>query len=134
MCVCCVRWSRCHADEVQWRHLLFILLLILELNLILSPTASPRTYPLPSLLRPVAPRILFRPQYLQIRLLHHLFTSASIALSQLAGVWAPAKDGQSEVEAFRQVASVIKALETDGEPEFPSNTDSLKRRSGLGLP
>ncbi|ODN84457.1 hypothetical protein L202_00404 [Cryptococcus amylolentus CBS 6039] len=67
-----------------WVHTLFASLLAIELSLILSPAL----YAPSALVTFFIPRqLLAMPQYLQIALLHRLFTALSITITQLAGIW-----------------------------------------------
>lgn len=52
------------------------------------------------------------PQFLQIRTLHRLFTSLSIGISQLVGVWSP-RQPSPEV-ALVAATSLARTLEMDG--------------------
>ncbi|ODO07262.1 hypothetical protein L198_00841 [Cryptococcus wingfieldii CBS 7118] len=78
-----------------WVHTLFASLLAIELSLILSPAL----YSPSALVTFFIPRqLLAMPQYLQIALLHRLFTALSITISQLAGVWS----GDSSLSRARE--------------------------------
>ncbi|WVQ70933.1 hypothetical protein IAR50_000458 [Cryptococcus sp. DSM 104548] len=67
-----------------WVHTLFASLLAIEFSLILSPALHSPS----ALVTFLIPRqFLLKPQFLQIALLHRLFTALSITISQLAGVW-----------------------------------------------
>ena len=76
------------------------------------------------LLRPIhAVRLLMSgsltssPQFIQIRTLHRLFTSLSIGISQLAGVWST--PNFSPEQALTQATVLAKQLEADGESYRP---------------
>jgi len=57
------------------------------------------------------------PQFIQIRTLHRLFTSLSIGISQLAGVWSTPTF--SPEQALMQATMLAKQLEADGESYRP---------------
>ncbi|KAK4687998.1 hypothetical protein P7C73_g2105, partial [Tremellales sp. Uapishka_1] len=86
-----------------WRHTLFILLFVLELSLVLSPTA------------PISPFNPFslRPQYQQILLLHRLWTTVSVGITQLAGVWLTPETKEPE-EVYASVLGLVRTIELEG--------------------
>jgi len=123
----------------QYRLLLLLLLLTAELTLLLAPTPGPYTSaiytmlptlpgPLHAILQPLlrpihAVRLLMSgsltssPQFIQIRTSHRLFTSLSIGISQLAGVWSTPTF--SPEQALMQATMLAKQLEADGESYRP---------------
>lgn len=54
---------------------------------------------------------------MQIRLLHRIFASASIGISQLAGVWA--EPATSDKQAMEQAIGLVQSLESDGDRRLP---------------
>ncbi|WWD17878.1 hypothetical protein CI109_102322 [Kwoniella shandongensis] len=104
-----------------WRQTLFAVLLTFELLLILSPTSS---LSLPSLLNPFRsflPRNLTsQPQFKQINLLHRLFTSLSVGITQLAAAWTEPKRGNGTEEEWKRVIGMLRGLEMDAITGFQS--------------
>lgn len=99
------------ADHTQWRHTLFLLLLLCELSLLFSlPASSLRKQSgLLAVLHTILPST---PPFMQIRLLHRIFASASIGISQLAGVWAD--PSTSDKQGMEQAIGLVQSLESDG--------------------
>lgn len=97
---------------MQWRHSLFLVLLLCELTLLFSPPSTfTRHQPrLLSLMQWVMPSV---PPFTQIRLLHRIFASASIGISQLAGVWADA--APSDKQSMDQAIALVQSLESESE-------------------
>jgi hypothetical protein len=111
-----------------------LLLLTAELTLVLAPTSSQHSTalsgalpslpgPLQATLRPITNtlspfvNLAFRsfiaaPQFMQVRALHRLFTSLSIGITQLAGVWSTRVP--TAEEALVQATMMAKRLEMDG--------------------
>ena len=118
--------------------MLLMLLLTAELTLLLAPTPAPYAsaiytmlpaLPVPlraiaqPILRPIYAMVLLisgpvtaSPQFIQIRTLHRLFTSLSIGISQLAGVWST--PSPSLEQALLQATVMAKQLEADCESRF----------------
>lgn len=94
--------------HIQWRNTLFAALLIAELGLITSTPISITSTPPSTLL----PAIFHRPAFLQIRFLHRVFTSASIGIAQLGGVWAPQR--RTEAQAVNELVSALNGIEMEG--------------------
>ena len=119
----------------QYRLLLLLLLLTAELTFLLAPTPAPYTSaiytmlptlpgPLHAMLQPllrpahavfllISGSLTSSPQFIQIRTLHRLFTSLSIGISQLAGVWSTPTF--SPEQALMQATVLAKQLEADCE-------------------
>lgn len=94
-----------------WRYTLLALLLYLESSLIMSPTPAHPSIPFIPFLSRFSPSSLHhRPQFIWIRTYHRLFTTCSIALTQLAGIWADPKPKPED--AWIQVEQLVKGLET----------------------
>ena len=93
----------------QWRNTLFACLFVAEGSLLLSNT--PLAAALPPILSPILPSIATQPPFLQIRFLHRVFTSLSIGLTQLAGVWV---DRPNEERILAEVQSAIHSLQLEG--------------------
>jgi hypothetical protein len=133
-----LRWVSSHQKDVtdnQYRLLLLLLLLTAELTLLLAPTPGPYTsaiyamlptlpgplhVTLQPLIRPfhavlllISRSLTSSPQFIQIRTLHRLFTSLSIGISQLAGVWSTPTF--SPEQALMQATVLAKQLEADCE-------------------
>ena len=120
-----------------------MLLLTAELTLLLAPTPAPYAsaiytmlpaFPVPlhaiaqPILRPIYAMVLLisgpvtaSPQFIQIRTLHRLFTSLSIGISQLAGVWST--PSASPEQALLQATVMAKQLEADCESRFSVTAD-----------
>jgi curved DNA-binding protein CbpA len=120
-------------EGASYRILLLLLLLTAELTLVLAPTSPPYASslidilpglpaPLHATLRPVLGPLqaaislpfssfIASPQFLQVRTLHRLFTTLSIGISQLAGVWTT-REPTAE-EALVQATMMAKRLEMD---------------------
>jgi hypothetical protein len=62
-----------------------------------------------------------RPPFVQIRLLHRVFASLSVGISQLAGVWSADARGGRE-PGLEDILSVVKGLETEGEQALNINS------------
>lgn len=93
-----------------------MLLLALELHLVLSPTPSSAQFPLFPRLSSLVPRSWTNmPQFIWVRTLHRLFTAATVALSQLAGIWAGAQAGMGEEEARKEIHTLSDAILREGE-------------------
>ena len=117
---------------------MILLLLTAELTIVLSPTAPANRFALSSLLPALPPALqaivnpvlmpvsaMFHlstrsfssaPHFLQIRILHRLFTTLSISINQLAGVWSTRTP--SIEEAFVAATSLARAIEADGKLAF----------------
>lgn len=131
----------------QWRLTFLLLLLTAELLLVLSPTPPGNSSPLfqlfpalptqlASFFSPIqavfnllialillpARSFFAKPQFLQVRTLHRLFTSLSIGVSQLAGVWsANSPESERENQAlWAQVMAMSRGLQMEGESVFQS--------------
>lgn len=50
------------------------------------------------------------PQFIWVRTLHRLFTAATVALSQLAGIWAGGKTGGSDADARKEIRLLSDAI------------------------
>ncbi|KAK8865933.1 hypothetical protein IAR55_001082 [Kwoniella newhampshirensis] len=116
-------------DGSYWRQTLFALLLTLELTLILCPTSS-STLLLPAFLRPllyILPRrSTSQPQFKQIDLLHRVFTSLSVGITQLAAAWAePIERRTGTEEEWRRVVGMLRGLEMDSITGFQSEVVPL---------
>lgn len=105
----------------QWRNILLGLAVVLEATLVLTPTPSldapsffapilavfPR--PLARLLAPFVPGfILRRPAYMHIALVRRVFADASVAISQLTGVWS-----EPENETMRALHSLAAGINAE---------------------
>lgn len=94
-----------------WRYILLALLFYVESSLIMSPTPAHPLIPFIPFLSRFSPSSLnHRPQFIWIRTYHRLFTTCSIALTQLAGIWADPKPKPED--AWIQVEQLVKGLET----------------------
>jgi len=124
-----------NVTDNQYRLLLLLLLLTAELTLLLAPMSGPYTSAiytmlptlpgplhttLQPLLRPIHAVLLLisgpltsSPQFIHIRTLHRLFTSLSIGISQLAGVWSTPTF--SPEQALIQATVLAKQLKADCE-------------------
>lgn len=117
-------------EGAYWRHTLFLVLLLLELTLLSSPTkASPSTsssrrFSVLWILNRILPS---QPQFLQIRLLHRIFASASIGITQLAGVWA--NDTPNDKQAMEQAMALVRGLESDAGAAFLDEVVPLLRNA-----
>jgi hypothetical protein len=54
------------------------------------------------------------PQFIWVRTLHRLFTAATVALSQLAGIWAGSKSGLGGEEARKEIQLLSDAILREG--------------------
>jgi hypothetical protein len=128
------------ADD-QYRLLLLMLLLTAELTLLLAPTPGPNTSaictmlpalpaPLHTMAQPgirsvnavthlLSGSLTTSPQFIQVRTLHRLFTSLSIGISQLAGVWST--PSSTPEQALMQATIMAKQLEADCESSVKVN-------------
>lgn len=101
----------------QWRNLLFFLLLVTELHLLLGPSYSTHQ-PSRRTVLDLPTQLLSsftgdRPPFIQIRLLHRLFASLSVGISQLAGVWS--SDGQGgRKPGLEDLLAAVRGLESEG--------------------
>ncbi|RSH90380.1 hypothetical protein EHS25_000985 [Saitozyma podzolica] len=113
-------------EAAYWRNILFVLLLFLELTLLFSPAPLTSSLPLPiNLLLLLVDR--GRPQFLQIRLLHRVFTTLSIALTQLASVWCPPPEDDAAV--IDQLASLVRAVEAEAVGAFQGEVVPMLSRT-----
>jgi len=110
-----LRSSQRRGTDVQWRYTLFAILLTLELTLILSPTAPSHLSPLfPQLSRylPLPRSWINTPQFIWISRLHQIWTSLSVAIAQLAGVWQdPVPIGD---ELAKRAHALVRSIEAEG--------------------
>lgn len=103
-----------------WRNILLGAAVILEATLVLAPTPAPTASPalapvlafLPrAIAKAVAPllpaALLRRPAYMHIRVIRRLYADATVAISQLAGVWA------TQDETRRAIHAVAAAINAD---------------------
>lgn len=79
---------------------------------------QPILRPFQAIMYLIAGSLTTSPQFIQIRTLHRLFTSLSIGISQLAGVWSTPASSPEEV--LIQAAVMAKQLEADCE-SFETN-------------
>ncbi|WVR05890.1 hypothetical protein IAU60_002916 [Kwoniella sp. DSM 27419] len=106
-----------------WRQTLFILLLLLELSLVLTPSTSsalassnlPLLRPLSALVQRISS---FTPQFIQISILRRVFTTLSIAITQLAGVWAEPTSSPPSEEDWNRVLHSLQALQMEAISSF----------------
>ena len=92
---------------LQWSKTLFSSLLIIELYLILSPTRA-SDHAISSIVR-----ILSRPQFAQVEVIHRLWASLSVALNQLASVWS--HQGVSDEVAWQHLGRMTHELEAESQ-------------------
>ncbi|WVF70456.1 hypothetical protein IAT40_005246 [Kwoniella sp. CBS 6097] len=123
-------------EGAYWRQALFVLLLISELTLITSPTTTSLRVPLPISIN-LSPLItngqlnLFptSPQFVQIHILHKMFTTLSIAITQLAGIWSPplpeSSLSEKDSEELRKVVHAIRGLELEAVTGFQNEVVPL---------
>lgn len=96
---------------IQWRTTLFLVLLTSELSIILTPNSS-------FALRMLGTLFPRRRQYQHVNLLHKVWTTTSLAFSQLAGLWSkPVDERGVEMELLSRVAMLVKANEVEGGSE-----------------
>ncbi|WWC86250.1 uncharacterized protein L201_001123 [Kwoniella dendrophila CBS 6074] len=106
-----------------WRHTLFCVLLLLELNLILSSSSFSDVFGRSASILGYIFRILKEPQFIQISFLHHIFTTISIAINQLTSVWCPSPP--SREDEWLKVLNMSKQLEMESISSFQSEVVSL---------
>ncbi|WVQ97459.1 hypothetical protein IAU59_004572 [Kwoniella sp. CBS 9459] len=127
-------------EGAYWRQALFVFLLVSELALITSPTTACLSIPIPipfPLVINIPPLItdgqlkLFpsSPQFIQIYTLHKIFTTLSIAITQLAGIWYPPSPENAvsakDAEGMSRVMHALKSLEMEAITGFQNEVALL---------
>ncbi|WVO12963.1 hypothetical protein L204_100572 [Cryptococcus depauperatus] len=96
--------------------IIFVLLFVVELQLILYPVIEE-----PTILSQifVPPTLLYKPQFIIISLLHRMFTSLSVSLNQLVSVWSG--EGTERARAlteWRAIINIAKQLNQEAIGDF----------------